>query len=256
MTKYCLLLVISLFLFFSGSLFAAELTPGAKFAVAIESGDLDTIKSLVEGGAKADTLIEYGEHKITPLMKACWDGELEIATYLLDQGADVNFADEEGDTPLFQAIKRERAEFAQLLIDRGAKVNVKDTRQFTPLTTAAAAADEETTKVLVKAGADLKAETYGLTPLMFAVASRKIPIVKLLVELGAPVDQVSSMSGQTALFSAIYAGNAEMVQAIIDLKANVNFRTKDGDTPIKAAQKGDQTDIIELLKAAGAKEPK
>jgi ankyrin repeat protein len=61
------------------------------------------------------------------------------------------------------------------------------------------------------------------------------------------------MSGQTALFSAIYAGNAEMVQAFIDLKANVNFRTKDGETPIKAAQKGDQTDIIELLKAAGGK---
>ncbi len=256
MTKHHLFFVTLFLLFCSRSLFAAELTPGAKFAVAIESGDLETIKSLVQGGASADTLIEYGEHKITPLMKACWDGELEIATYLLDQGADVNFADEEGDTALFQAIKRGRAEFAQLLIDRGAKVNVKDVRQFTPLTTAAAAADEETTKVLVKAGADLKAETFGLTPLMFAVASRKIPIVKLIVELGAPVDQVSSMSGQTALFSAIYGGNAEMVQALIDLKANVNFRAKDGDTPMKAAQKGDQTDIIDLLKTAGAKEPK
>jgi uncharacterized protein len=179
---------------------------------------------------------------------------MEIATYLMDQGADVNAVDESGSTPMFEAVKRNRPEFVQLLIDRGAKVNVKDTRQFTPLTTAAAAGAEEISRILVKAGADVKAETYGLTPLMFAIASRKIPMVKLLVELGAPVDQISSMSGQTALFSAIYAGNAEMVQAIIDLKANVNFRTKDGDTPVKAAQKGDQTDIIELLKAAGAKE--
>jgi ankyrin repeat protein len=161
--------------------------------------------------------------------------------------------DESGSTPMFEAVKRNRPEFVQLLIDRGAKVNVKDIRQFTPLTTAAAAGAEEISRILVKAGADVTSETYGLTPLMFAVASRKIPMVKLLVELGAPVDQVSSMSGQTVLFSAIYAGNPEMVQALIDLKANVNFRTKDGDTPIKAAQKGDQTDIIDLLKAAGGK---
>jgi uncharacterized protein len=252
MTQYRLFLIL-LFLFCSSILSAEQLSVGAQFAVAIESGDLEKIKSLVEGGAKADTLIEYGEHKITPLMKACWDGELEIATYLMDQGADVNAVDESGSTPMFEAVKRNRPEFVQLLIDRGAKVNVKDTRQFTPLTMAAAAAAEEISRILVKAGADVKAETYGLTPLMFAVASRKIPMVKLLVELGAPVDQVSSMSGQTALFSAIYAGNAEMVQALIDLKANVNFRTKDGDTPIKAAQKGDQTDIIDLLKAAGGK---
>ena len=252
MTPYRFFLVL-LFLFCSSILSAEQLSVGAQFAVAIESGDLEKIKALVEGGAKADTLIEYGEHKITPLMKACWDGELEIATYLMDQGADVNAVDESGSTPMFEAIKRNRPEFVQLLIDRGAKVNVKDTRQFTPLTTAAAAGGEEISRILVKAGADVKAETYGLTPLMFAVASRKIPMVKLLVELGAPVDQVSSMSGQTALFSAIYAANAEMVQALIDLKANVNFRTKDGDTPIKAAQKGDQTDIIDLLKAAGGK---
>ena len=254
MTKSYFLFVLAFFLVGNGSLLAEERTPGDRFAIAIESGDLDTIKGLVEGGAKADTLIEYGEHKITPLMKACWDGELEIATYLIDSGADVNAADESGSTPMFEAVKRNRPEFVQLLIDRGAKVNVKDIRQFTPLTTAAAAGAEEISRILVKAGADLKAETYGLTPLMFAVVSRKIPMVKLLVELGAPVDQVSSMSGQTALFSAIYAGNAEMVQAMIDLKANVNFRTKDGDTPVKAAQKGDQTDIIDLLKAAGAKE--
>jgi len=89
---------------------------------------------------------------------------------------------------------------------------------------------------------------------MFAVSARKIDTARLLVNLGASVNQVSSLSGQTALFSAIYGANAEMVRALIDLKANVNFRTKDGDTPLKAAQKGDQTDLIEILKAAGAKQ--
>lgn len=243
-------------LFFVAILFCCGIAfakiPGAEFAIAIESGDLEAIKSLIEGGAKADTIIDYGEHKITPLMKAAWDGQIEIAKYLIDSGADVNAVDDQQETPLFSAIKRERVEITQLLIDRGAKVNIRDSRQFTPLITAAAAGSQEIVRILVKAGGNIKDEMYGLTPLMFAVASRKVDVLKLLVELGAPVDQVSSTSGQTALLSAIYAGNAEMVQALIDLKANVNFRTKDGDTPLKAAAKGDQTDLIEMLKTAGA----
>ena len=75
-------------------------------------------------------------------------------------------------------------------------------------------------------------------------------------EGGAPVNQAPKKAnvGSTALFYAIYGGKPEMVKLLIDLKANVNVRTKDGDTPLKAPQKGDQTEIIEILNAAGAKE--
>src|SRR5687768_14950240 len=134
-------LCFSLSLIFCSCLFATDKIPGAEFAIAIESGDLDAIKSLIASGAKADTIIDYGEHKITPLMKAAWDGELEIAEFLLESGANVQATDESGETPLYSAIKRGRVEIAQILIDRGAKVNIKDVRQFTPLTTAAAAGE-------------------------------------------------------------------------------------------------------------------
>ena len=46
---------------------------------------------------------------------------------------------------------------------------------------------------------------------------------------------------------------ADMVRALIELKADVNVKTKGGNTPLKAAQKGDQEDIIAILKEAGAK---
>jgi ankyrin repeat protein len=235
--------------------YAGEQSHGDRFAIAIERGDLDAVKALVEGGARADTIIDYGEHKITPLMKACWEGQGEIVVYLLDSGAKVNATDEAGQTALFSAITQDKVELVKLLIGRGAKVNIRDVRQFAPITLAASMGNGPMVEALAAAGADLNVETYGLTPLMFAVSSKKMDMIRLLVKLGAPVNYASKGgdAGSTALFSSIYSGDAEMVRALIELKADVNVKTKSGNTPLKAARQGDQEDIIAILKEAGAK---
>jgi ankyrin repeat protein len=227
---------------------------GGQFAIAIEKGKLGAIKALVESGADPDTLIEYGPYKITPLMKACHHGEQEIAQYLLDKGANVNAVDSDGNTALYTAVLARRVETVRMLISRGAKVNTRNLMDFTPIASAAAAGSTEIVGVLAEAKADLRAETSGLTPLMFAASGGETEMIQLLVKLGAPVNQPSTGGDTTALISAIYSGKTDAVQALIDLKADVNVRTKSGNTPVKAAQDGDQTDMLALLRAAGATE--
>ena len=78
-------------------------------------------------------------------------------------------------------------------------------------------------------------------------------MIRFLAKRGANVNHGAKSGDQTALLSAIYGAHPEAVQALIELKADVNSKMKDGTTPLKAAQKGDQDDIIKLLKAAGAK---
>jgi ankyrin repeat protein len=225
---------------------------GSKFAIAIEDGNLGAIKALVESGAHPDTLIEYGVHKITPLMKACHHGEQEIVQYLLDKGANVNAADDQGDTALYTAVLARRVEIVRVLISRGAKVNMRNLRGLTPIASAAWAGSTQIVKILADAGADLRAETHGLTPLMLAASAGDIETIQLLVKLGAPVNQASTGGDTTALISAIDSGKTAAVQALISLKADVNVRTKSGNTPVRAAQAGDQTDMLTLLRAAGA----
>jgi uncharacterized protein len=58
--------------------------------------------------------------------------------------------------------------------------------------------------------------------------------------------------GVTALIVAAQNGNPEVVQALIDAKADVNAKARNGDTPLsKASEKGHQQ-VVELLKKAGA----
>jgi ankyrin repeat protein len=62
-----------------------------------ESGDLERVKQLVEGGANIEARDSLGS---TALSRACLEGQLEIVVYLVEHGANVAHRGFEGKTPL------------------------------------------------------------------------------------------------------------------------------------------------------------
>ena len=248
--------VLAALLLAASSLFASEeRDPGTAFAVAIERHDADAVKALLAGGAAADTLIEYGDHKITPLMKAAWDGDAAIIDLLLSAGAKVNATSSDTrETALMNAVSRDRNEIAATLIKAGADVSLRNAYDFNAFTSAVSAGNQDMAALLLDAGAKVEEGASGLTPLQFASSAGNVAMIRFLVSHGADVNHGAKSGAETALLSAIYAGKMDAVKTLIELKANVNSRTKNGDTPLKAAQKGDQDDIIAVLKAAGAKQ--
>jgi ankyrin repeat protein len=231
----------------------AELSPGDRFAVAIERNDADGIRELLEKHP-ADTLIEYDEHKITPLIKAAWEGDAEITKILLDAGAKVNAsATDTKETALLNAVKRGHTEVVDLLLKAGADITPADVFGFNAFTTAVAAGNKELAATLLEAGAKIDQGAHGLTPLMFAVSSGDVEMLHFLAKRGANVNYGAKGGVQSALHLAIYSAKPDMVKELIALKADVNAKLASGETPLMLAQKGDQTEIIEILKAAGAK---
>jgi ankyrin repeat protein len=233
---------------------AAEQDAGTKFAVAIESHDVDAIKELLKSGLSTETTIDYGEHRITPLIKAAWDGDEEIVSALLAAGAKVNAkATDTGETPLLNAVSNHHAGIVRTLLKAGADVALKNKFDFNAFTSAVAAGNQEIAGLLLDAGAKVEDGASGLTPLQFAASSGNVEMIRFLAKRGANVNHGAKSGEQTALLSAIYGAHPDAVQALIELKAGVNDRTKDGDTPLKAARKGDQDDIVKILLASGAK---
>jgi ankyrin repeat protein len=229
---------------------------GTKFAVAIEDGDLDAVKALIEDdGSAVDTPIEYGEHSITPLLKAAWDGDVPIVQYLIGKGADVNArATDTKETALINAVTREHTEVIKALLAAKADVTLRNSFDFNAFTSAVAAGNQEIAALLLDASAKVGEGASGLTPLAFAVSTGNVEMIRFLVKRGADVNQGAKSGGQTALISAIYGAQIESVKTLIELKADVNAKMKDGTTPLKLARKGDQEEIAALLEAAGAKQ--
>ncbi|MGZ7030551.1 MAG: ankyrin repeat domain-containing protein, partial [Thermoanaerobaculia bacterium] len=199
------------FCLLAAPLFAAEREPGTAFAVAIESHDADAIKALLDAGNSTETPIEYGEHKITPLMKAAWDGDGEIVGILLKAGAKVNAkATDTLETPLMNAVTHGDPEIVSMLLKAGADVSPKNKFEFHAFTSAVAAGKQEIAGLLLDSGAKIEDGSSGLTPLQFAASAGNIEMIRFLVKRGADVNHGAKAGEQTALLSAIYGAHPEV----------------------------------------------
>ena len=65
---------------------------------------------------------------LTPLYIACQNGHESTARLLLDKGASIDLADEDGTTPLFMASQEGHEAVVQLLLERAIAYLLQDVR--------------------------------------------------------------------------------------------------------------------------------
>ena len=96
-----------------------------------------------------------------------------------------------------------------------------------------------------------KAEKTKATPPIFtAVAAGDIELVKRIVSGGADVN-VKTKNGYTPLHCAVHEGNIEIIKFLISHGADVNVKDEDGDTPLDLAAHENNNEIAKLLISGG-----
>ena len=166
-----------------------------------------------------------------PLMEAIsWDEDDEVVEHvkqLIAAGEDVNAFNSLRKTAMSDAIVTGRVEVAKVLLEAGFDPNLSaDGAITTPLIEVALHQDK-----------------------------RSIPIAELLIDAGADPNLLGrSRDGApatTPLHKAAYAGNVPMVQLLVERGANVNQQTVWGTAILKAIEHG-KAKVVELLLEAGA----
>jgi len=220
---------------------------------ASEAGDLEKVCHIVREAAPPVDLNCRDETGDTPLILAASSGNHELVQFLLNEGAAVDAANNSGDNALIAASERSgNTAILKLLLDRGAEINGKNELGRTALIEAASMGRLQNAVLLLQHNADLNVVTSEEeTALTFAVVHEYPDIVKALIEAGADVNWKSKKGWWTPLTYAVYSRNVEIVRLLIDAGADPNIEDANGDTIlIHAVRSGAVAVVREVLKKA------
>lgn len=185
--------------------FAVALTKGAKYA-----------KTLLNRGYNINKQDHYGN---TVFMLACQNFKREWIDFLLDVGADVNIANNEGETPLMHICKNSSLE-VKGKIPMAEDISKADIEKLKEQNQTRKDIAFDTFNTLVRVGADLNSQSNnGFTALTYAVRRGNTDIVQKAIELGAKIDVVNK-DNATPLDIAIENGYIMTSQLLFQLDNN------------------------------------
>lgn len=189
---------------------------------------------------------------------------LDFTTKLIGYGVDLNGQDQDGNTPLHFALKalsagRVDRAYIDFLVEKGADISLRNEEADSPFTLAIkighADLAEAWAKRLISSGKkhDVESSIYDVSwdaPELDAQVAAIKKVFTRLIPLGANVGYQDD-DGQFALLIASMTNQEGLVNALIDLKADVHQTNVEGEVAAFHSVKGDHPNITKILFDAG-----
>ena len=163
----------------------------------------------------------------TPLVDAIVSGDRMVVKALIDDGDDVNQADEKGCLPLHAAVQRGHLGMVRDLLAARAKADALIYEGWAPIHFAAGYQRTEIADMLIRAGIDINRQdpVGGLTPLCIAIKTRNVLLIRRLIAAQVDVNCVDNLSF-SALHIAVATGDKEIIRILLAAGADVNAIAK------------------------------
>ncbi len=212
---------------------------------AVKNSDVATVRGLLaERHLKIDVNAAPGDGT-TALHWAVHRDDLSMVDLLIRSGARANVASDLGVTPLHLACTNRSAPMVERLLTAGANANATLLNGETVLMTCARAGDARAVKALLVRGADVNAKEHEhhQTALMWAVAQRHPEVVQSLIDARADIRARSLTYPQTVVGEQTQrAGREELNYTVL----------RGGATPVLFAARAGDAESARLLLKAGA----
>lgn len=223
---------------------------------AAQKGCVEMSWRLLEQGASLSARERFGN---TALLLAADAGHRDIVSLMLDAGADIEHQNLAGSNALLRAANANRRRMVELLLQRGARADKANKQGITPLLAAVFNGNIKLVELLLAAGADVHhIDRSGKGAMVYAAGKGYLQIAKLLRARGVDINTVYG-NGLTALMWAAGHSNdvplqdgVKLVAWMLDQGPHLDAADNRGQTAVMIAAGRGHTDIVRLLKNAGA----
>jgi len=165
----------------------AQWTDGARLLDATWRRDKDTVQRMAAHDMDF-TRAKHPESQDTVLHAAAYMGDIELISFFMGFGVEVDPLNAQGCTPLHMAAEQARMASVKLLVELGADLNGRSGNGETPLMLVCRKGNAEAAKFLLEMRADPEACTkLGDTPLQLAQRLGFQEVVLALCSAGAPL---------------------------------------------------------------------
>jgi|RhiMethySRZTD1v2_1073278.scaffolds.fasta_scaffold12100_4 ankyrin repeat protein/mono/diheme cytochrome c family protein len=215
--------------------------------------NLESTRMLVEAGAEVNARTEAGDTAL--IVAAQRAGGARVVEYLLDKGANLKTATNDGATALHRAAECGDVDVLKLLVDKGADVDAQRKNPFggqSPLASAVVFGHGAAVRYLLSKGAKANIGDAGLSR---AVFQGNVEIVKALLEAGVEVKNRGNQAFPgfggfepiLALACFSYNADPQIVRMLLDRGADPTAKSQQGQTPLELARERGYEDVARLL---------
>ncbi|GFU57296.1 hypothetical protein NPIL_316821, partial [Nephila pilipes] len=199
--------------------------------IAAQAGNLNIVTYLINQGADVNSQNDAGSK---PIHIATREGHKDVVEFFIKCRSLNNYIGAFGQSLLHYAVLGGQTEILQLLIDLKFDVNVTDRNDCKPIHVAAISGDKNALEILLQHGAYCNATYNGMTPLQLAAEKNYLSCVQLLMLI-------------KELFNAVKHNNLSEIEKRISEGVILNVKSTDNVTPLHyACWKGYQ-DIVNIL---------
>lgn len=189
------------------------------------------------------------------ILKAVKKSNLEAVAKALENGVNVNIADNNKRSLLMIATNNRDVEMARLLVKHGADVNQQASNLDSPFLYAGASGQTELVRLFLDNGARFNVfNRYYGSALIPACERGHVETVRLLANTkNYPIDHVNRL-GWTALMEAVILGNGgkkfqQIVQILKGAGAKMDIPDHSGVTPLQHAERNGYKEIAAIIRS-------
>ncbi len=213
---------------------------------AVKAGRSDIVHILLKHNADPNCISDYG---YSSLQIAATFGRIDVLKRLLKEDIDVNEMDYQGYTALYCAVKAGRSDIVHILLKHNADPNIQQhDRSVTPLHLSILLRYNTISKTLLEHNASTDKVT-DIEEINLDLRQEKniLQFLKSKRDPDYTNESSTGLSGFTPLHIATMFDDMEMVQLLINHKADKTIKNSFGQTPLMTAQLLQYRHIANLL---------